>query len=338
MKNINDEYPVSCLPTNLNNRTGKARNCPFEAIDLILYDDNAHMLAFHTTLERIQPWIKTLSIFYFENENKHEITWRDEPDPWSNQNDVANSIVIEVADVNKILQYGITFFVTTGTIRVQGSKYKHFAEKEFPILKEILAIVLDSMAKINNAIDKHTEVEDETTLKTVDSAQSQNIDKDTNLADRSKATIQSDTSCELNDAIKKVEISREKDSDKILKSIESLSNMCEAQQQVIANITSNLCQNTETTKLQKKIQILQEENQSLKSQLQVEKGNVIILKEQHEDTTKHYKSMLEETRLELRKLITNNNDELEFNANKLKKKNSEIESLKKTRKCAKNET
>jgi hypothetical protein len=42
-----------------------------------------------------------------------------------------------------------------------------------------------------------------------------------------------------------------------------------------------LCQNTETTKLQKKIQILQEENQSLKSQLQVEKGNVIILKEQH---------------------------------------------------------
>lgn len=48
--------------------------------------------------------------------------------------------------------------------------------------------------------------------------------------------------------------------------------------------------------------------------------------------------MLEETRLELRKLITNNNDELEFNANKLKEKNSEIESLKKTRKCAKNET
>jgi hypothetical protein len=38
-----------------------------------------------------------------------------------------------VADVNKILQYGITFFVTTGTIRVQGSKYKHFAEKEFPM-------------------------------------------------------------------------------------------------------------------------------------------------------------------------------------------------------------
>jgi predicted RNase H-like nuclease (RuvC/YqgF family) len=114
--------------------------------------------------------------------------------------------------------------------------------------------------------------------------------------------------------------------------------MCEAQQQVIANITSNLCQNTETTKLQKKIQILQEENKSLKSQLQVEKGIVIILKEQHEDTTKHYKSILEETRLELRKLITNNNDELEFNANKLKEKNSEIESLKKTRKCAKNET
>lgn len=43
MKNINDEYPVSCLPTKLNNRTGKARNCPFEAIDLNLYDDNAHI-------------------------------------------------------------------------------------------------------------------------------------------------------------------------------------------------------------------------------------------------------------------------------------------------------
>lgn len=75
--------------------------------------------------------------------------------------------------------------------------------------------------------------------------------------------------------------------------------------------------------------MLEEENQLLKSQLKVEKGNVIILKEQHEDTTKHYKSMLEETSLELRKLITNNNDELDLNANKRKENNSEIESLQK---------
>ena len=90
-----------------------------------------------------------------------------------------------------------------------------------------------------------------------------------------------------------------------------------------------MCRNTETTKLQKKIEMLEEENQLLKSQLKVEKGNVIILKEQHEDTTKHYKSMLEETSLELRKLITNNNDELDLNANKRKENNSEIESLQK---------
>lgn len=84
--------------------------------------------------------------------------------------------------------------------------------------------------------------------------------------------------------------------------------------------------------------MLEEENQLLKSQLKVEKGNVIILKEQHEDTTNHYKSMLEETSLELRKLITNNNDELDLNANKRKENNSEVCKKKNPRKFAKNET
>jgi hypothetical protein len=56
MEKILLEYPLECLPSKLNKRTGKALRCPYEAIDLNLYEEGARMITFHTTLPRIQPW------------------------------------------------------------------------------------------------------------------------------------------------------------------------------------------------------------------------------------------------------------------------------------------
>jgi hypothetical protein len=70
----------------MNKRTGKALRCPYEAIDLNLYEEGARMITFHTTLPRIQPCIKVLSIFYYDNlgkQNNIKLSWSDIPETWS---------------------------------------------------------------------------------------------------------------------------------------------------------------------------------------------------------------------------------------------------------------
>ena len=70
------------------------------------------MVTFYTTSDRIQAWIKTLDIYYYDNLGKDhdlKIEWRDDPiewkdpnewhdDPieWKDPNNSANSIVIEI--------------------------------------------------------------------------------------------------------------------------------------------------------------------------------------------------------------------------------------------------
>lgn len=103
------------------------------------------MVTFHTDIHRLYPWIKTLDSFYYNHLGKCDefnINWYDDPEIWENPSDNANSIVIEIRDNTNTLVYSITFFVTTGTIRAQGSKYMLFVEKHFPILKLILDKVL----------------------------------------------------------------------------------------------------------------------------------------------------------------------------------------------------
>jgi hypothetical protein len=149
MDRVIKEYPISALPTKLHQRTDKAKQALFEEIDINLYNENAHIVTFYTSSDRIQAWIKTLDIYYYDNLGKDqdlEIEWRDDPIEWKDPNNSANSIVIEILK-NEQLQYNVTFFVTTGTIRVQGTCYRQFAEVHFPKLKNIFKMVLANMSQ-----------------------------------------------------------------------------------------------------------------------------------------------------------------------------------------------
>jgi hypothetical protein len=57
------------------------------------------MLSFHTNIDRIQPWIKTLNVLYYENFGKEEsefrVLWSDEPPEWVDRESAANTICIE---------------------------------------------------------------------------------------------------------------------------------------------------------------------------------------------------------------------------------------------------
>ena len=57
------------------------------------------MLSFHTNIDRIQPWIKTLDVLYYENFGKEEsefrVLWSDEPPEWVDRESAANTICIE---------------------------------------------------------------------------------------------------------------------------------------------------------------------------------------------------------------------------------------------------
>ncbi|CAC5392228.1 unnamed protein product [Mytilus coruscus] len=147
MDKVYKDYPVKMFQRSFTNERVKAKKCLFEDIDINLYEKEARMITFFTNVERIHPWIKTLDLFYYDhmgNNDKFDIKWYDVPTTWSDPNNNNNSIVIEILDKEQALQFNITFFVTTGTIRVQGSKYMTFVHSHFPVLTQILAKVIDN--------------------------------------------------------------------------------------------------------------------------------------------------------------------------------------------------
>ncbi|CAC5412285.1 unnamed protein product [Mytilus coruscus] len=117
-KTIN-AYPLSSLPLKQNTRSGKAKLSLFEQIDSNLYKEHAKIITFYTNLDRIQPWIKTLDIYYYDNLGK---------------------------ELNMILN---------GTIRVQDSHYSEFVDVHFPILKDILDKVLENISQTSSASISH---------------------------------------------------------------------------------------------------------------------------------------------------------------------------------------
>lgn len=161
MDKVYEEYPVRFIPIKFHPRTGKAKKSLYEAIDNDLYLKEPHMVTFHTTPSRVYPWIKALDIFYFQHlgqSHNLEVRWFDTPERWTVANN-NNAIVIELLDKsdNMKLLYNVTFFVTTGTIRVQGSKYKTFVEKHFDKLKEVLQKVLEVYVPVNRHDTELTE-------------------------------------------------------------------------------------------------------------------------------------------------------------------------------------
>lgn len=155
MEKVLQNYLISNLLTKRNKRTGKAKNCLFVEIDFNLYNDDT-IVTFYTSLERTHYWIKYFDIFYNDHlgsSESFEIKWYYEPSKWTDPNNNSNAIVIEVLNTDTTLQYNVTFFVTTGTIRVQGSKTMTFVRSHFPILKEILAKVLENCTVDENQND-----------------------------------------------------------------------------------------------------------------------------------------------------------------------------------------
>lgn len=145
MDTILIDYPHGCSPSPLHERTGKAINCLRETIAPDLYTPMANMTSFHTTSNRIRPWIKVLQIFYWDNLRNMDdidINWSKKPGQWSVQHDKQNRIVIRVKQCSGPRKYTLTFFVTTGTICVQGNQYRLFINEHFPLLKQILSRVL----------------------------------------------------------------------------------------------------------------------------------------------------------------------------------------------------
>ena len=143
-------YPVDKIPSRLKRRTGKAKRTGFESIDTALYEPGVKMI-FHTHAGRIHPWIKACEILYYDNIGEMEsmkVRWFDEPPEWSDSSSTANSIVIELSSSNKDLPnpllYKLTFYISTGTIQVQGNEKDLFTNEHFPILKRLVAMVIDN--------------------------------------------------------------------------------------------------------------------------------------------------------------------------------------------------
>lgn len=330
MSNILNEYPIEHLPNKLNKRTGKAKNCPFENIDLKMYEESAHMITFHTSLPRLQYWIKALSILYYENLGKLEgveIKWSDIPEKWSDRNDTANSIFIEVETPDGTLIYNVTLFVSTGTIRVQGSRYRLFTDKYFPILQTLLKQVIthnssESDQSIQQVEELSASQEDNTGVKELFN---DDINNNTSIIAKDQLEILEES---FLGAIKKLENAGNTNKNELLTEIKECHSLLNKQSRMTQDKTSNKQLETDMTTLHQQIRNLQDERESLKSQLKLEKGNCIIIRTQYEDALKHEKQMLAETRNELKNLVATNNSEIETIKNRLDEKNTEIDGMK----------
>ncbi|CAC5414345.1 unnamed protein product [Mytilus coruscus] len=139
------DYPVTCLPTKFNVPSGpKGMRALTEEIDTHLYDEAAHMIAFRIPHPNIAPWIKSLSLLYYEHYGKspeYIVSWFDDPENWSAKNSGNKSICVELstkADVLNSLLYKITLFINTGLVQVQGNHKDTFVNKDFPVLLKLV--------------------------------------------------------------------------------------------------------------------------------------------------------------------------------------------------------
>lgn len=147
------DYPEDCIPTNSRPPAGaKARKADFEQINPNLYAEEAKIAAFRIERNLIYPYIQALHFIFFEsigNSEEFDVKWYDVPDEWK-LNCGANSINIDVHKKENTddMLFKVTFFVTTGTIQIQGNAKDSFVNEIFPRLKQ-LAVKHDKLRKIN---------------------------------------------------------------------------------------------------------------------------------------------------------------------------------------------
>ena len=143
-------------------RSGKQRDLKFEEIDINFYKPSAKCVSFITDEHRILYWIMALQLRYYEHlkdSDQFFIKWIDHHDdtleyfkeveikiyktpppddntcaePKGNQDESSP----EESGYNLLITVHI--YLTTGVIMLQGSSYKFWGEKEFPILQEIVS-------------------------------------------------------------------------------------------------------------------------------------------------------------------------------------------------------
>ena len=338
MNKIYKDYPKSILPVKFSKRTGKALKCQFEELDLNLYDKEARMVTFHTSPDRLYPWIKTLAVFYYDHLGKspeYKVNWHDDPSVWSDPNDHGNSIVIDLLDSSDNFLYGVTFFVTTGTIRAQGAQYKQFVTKHFPIIKGIFARVLDVLnlaTEANDDLNKtitqddsaiESQHDNQTLLKCVAPIVSnENVESrpapsvtETNVkhvesqpaTDDVQVPVTQLSALEntITSALSSLEQSNWSNSLRIISHIDELGKAVLVQQKSVSN-------NTES--LNSKIQYQKEHISTLQEQLQTERHNLSMkVKQSNQDEDL------------LRKKLASKDDEIEFLTNKLDKVSSRLD-------------
>ena len=348
MDKILRDYPHNSLPTKLNRRTGKAKKCLYEEIDPNLYEKDARMVTFYTTLNRIHPWIKTLDVFYYDHLGSHDnfdIKWYDEPKSWTDPNNNGNSIIIEVLNKDEELQYNVTFFVTTGTIRVQGSKYMTFANSHFPKLKEILVKVLDSVPSVT--VDENQNDLDETMIQ--HNLNSQNFGEEYDQEDNSitsvKSTFQEEPishdipyatevldnivgqfACLENTVTNAFLQMETKQAENTSKLMTAISSSCETMSNLF-RVGNKDKISQEIPSLQRSILSLKEKNELLETQLKICEGKVQLERSQHDESTKSLQTMLDETRAQLKQTLETLTSEASIHTDKMKTKNEELEKL-----------
>lgn len=125
------------------------------------------MIAYHTDLSRIHAWIKAFEILYYNNLGNSDdiaVKWIDDPPSWKDSNSTANAIIIDYSsknpDLTNPLFFKITFYVTTGTIQVQGNQKDIFVHDHFEILKKLVDMVVKDSKGSSFQLLKHPDDQD----------------------------------------------------------------------------------------------------------------------------------------------------------------------------------
>ena len=131
----------------------------------------------------------------------------------------------------------------------------------------------------------------------------------------------------FSEALLKLEVSNTKNTEEIINKIETKS--CDANK-VKGSANKNSTDTCTISSLETKLRNIKDENKSLEYQLQLEKSNSMLLKEQYEQALAHEKSLTRDARDQLMKSLATASSEQELCEKRLKEKNNEIESLSRT--------
>ncbi|CAC5374405.1 unnamed protein product [Mytilus coruscus] len=312
-KTIQD-YPLTSLPTKFNKRTGKAKKSLYEKLDLTLYESSTEMLFFHTNSDRIQPWIKSLDMLYYDNlgrdGSEYVVVWADEPTKWTDRNSIGNLISIELHTIHEqqnTLLYKLTFFITTDQVIIKVDSTTSITEPNIPAHNDI------SFEK--NTLETESHDSDNTCVKTVVSEQNEdgkdikvnstddnNNSSEHNLHNAPKEPKQVvghvgeniSATCSMKaeasrleqslvDTIAKMENNQSVTSSNIITHIDECKSYSEGLTKMMKSIVSDNKVSEDVISLRNKIKVLNEENQSIPLQLKNEQSATLLIKCQFED-------------------------------------------------------